>query len=231
MRSLMKNKIKCLLCRAAGRLAYELWDISSGPEGHMKIQGCDCVSLAKQYGTPLYVIDKNRLEKNYFAFCNSFRKWYPRVEICYSYKTNPIPGVIKALHESGAGAEVVSPYELQLALTLDVPPERIIYNGPGKTEEGLSIAVANNIKLINIDGQNEIETIDRLARQNGRRQQVGVRVVSSVGWKSKFGFSIGSGDAFRAYQRINDLQNLCTEFCFCIILIVQYFGFWDILKI
>jgi diaminopimelate decarboxylase len=62
--------------------------------------------------------------------------------------------------------------------------------------------------LINIDGELEIETIDRLARQNGHKQQVGLRVVSSVGWKSKFGFSIESGHAFRAYQRINELQNL-----------------------
>ena len=191
-----------------GQVPYELWDISSGPEGHMMIQGCDCVSLAKQYGTPLHVVDKNRLKKNYFSFYDSFRKWYPRIEICYSYKTNPIPGVIRALHEFGAGAEVVSPYELRLALTLGVPPERIIYNGPGKTDEGLTIAVSNKIKLINIDGPSEIETIDRLARQNGHKQQVGVRVVTSVGWKRKFGFSIESGEAFRAYQRLNELQNL-----------------------
>ena len=200
--------IKRLLCRAVGHLPYELWDISSGQKGHMKIQGCDCVDLAKQYGTPLHVIGKNRLEKNYLTFYNSFRKWYPRIEIHYSYKTNPIPGVIRALHEFGAGAEVVSPYELRLALTLGVPPERIIYNGPGKTDDGLSIAVSNNIRLINIDGLSEIETIDRLARQIGHKQQVGLRVITSVGWKSKFGFSIENGDAFRAYQRLNELQNI-----------------------
>ena len=232
MKTLMKNMIKWLLSQVihaspprllhilnhpvlrdkysceTGQFPYEFWDISSGPEGHMMIQGCDCVSLAKQYGTPLYVVDKNRLEKNYFTFYKSFRKWYPKIEISYSYKTNPIPGVIRTLHEFGAGAEVVSPYELRLALTLGVPPERIIYNGPGKSDEGLTIAVSNNIKLINIDGPSEIETIDRLARQNGHKQQVGVRVVTSEGWKRKFGFSIDSGDAFRAYQRINELHNL-----------------------
>ena len=200
--------IKRFLSRFGGEFPHELWDISSGPEGHMMIEGCDCVNLAKQYGTPLHVVNINRLEKDLLNFHNSFRKWYPRVEINYSYKTNPVPGVIKALHGFGAGAEVVSPNELRLALTLGVAPEKIIYNGPGKTDDGLRTAVSNNIGLINIDGLNEIETIDSLARQNKHKQCVGLRVVSSVGWKSKFGFSIDSGDAFRAYQRINALQNL-----------------------
>ena len=208
MQSLIKNKIKRLLCRATGQLPFELWDASSGQEGQMKIQGFDCISLVERYDTPLHVISNTKLEKNYLHFDNSFRKWYPRIEIYYSYKTNPIPGVIKAIHELGAGAEVVSPYELQLALTLGVSPDRIIYNGPGKSLEGLSIAVSNNIKLINIDGQGEIETIDRLARQYGHKQKVGLRVIGSAGWKSKFGFTIDNGDAFRAYQRINELQNI-----------------------
>lgn len=208
MKSVIKNKIKRLLCRAAGQLPFELWDASSGQKGQMKIQGFDCINLAERYGTPLHVISNNKLEKNYLYFDNSFRKWYSRIEIYYSYKTNPIPGVIRAIHELGAGAEVVSPYELQLALTLGVSPDRIIYNGPGKSLEGLSLAVSNNIKLINIDGQGEIETIDRLARQYGHKQKVGLRVISSVGWKSKFGFTIDNGDAFRAYQRINEMQNI-----------------------
>jgi diaminopimelate decarboxylase len=205
---MIENIIKRLLCRASCQLPFELWDVSSGQKGHMKIQGFDCISLAERYSTPLHVISNNKLEKNYLYFDNSFRKWYPRIEIYYSYKTNPIPGVIRAIHELGAGAEVVSPYELQLALTLGVSPDRIIYNGPGKSLEGLSIAVSNNIKLINIDGQGEIETIDRLARQYGHKQKVGLRVIGSVGWKSKFGFTIDNGDAFRAYQRINELQNI-----------------------
>ena len=172
------------------------------------IQGCDCVSLAKQYGTPVYVVDKKRLKKNYFDFYNSFQQRYPCIEIAYSYKTNPLPGVLKTLHDFGASAEVVSPFELWLALKLGVPAERIIYNGPGKTEESLNVAVSNKIKVINIDDPAEIETINRFAIQHNHKQQVGVRVVTSVGWKSKLGISIKGGGAFKAFQNIKRFQNM-----------------------
>ncbi|MFH1932387.1 MAG: hypothetical protein ABIN18_12470 [Pseudomonadota bacterium] len=188
-------------------LSPDLWDMTCGPNGHLMIQGCDSLSLAKQYGTPLYVVDKARLKKNYIDFRDSFQKRYPRIEISYSYKTNPLPGVLKALHEFGAGAEVVSPFELWLALNkLNVSPENIIFNGPGKTEEALDMAVSNNIKLININGPEEIETIGKLAGRYARKQQVGVRVITSVGWKSKFGFEIKGQSAFKAFRDLKGLQ-------------------------
>jgi len=174
----------------------------------MSVQGCDCVRLAEQYGTPLHVVDKNRLKKNYFSFYNSFRECYSHIEIGYSYKTNPIPGVLKLLHDFGASAEVVSPNELHLALKLGVHPENIIYNGPGKTEEGLMMAISNKVKLINIDSHEEINLINRLAKQHNHKQQVGIRVVTSVGWKTKFGFNIESGDAFKAFKSLSDLENV-----------------------
>ena len=197
-----------IMHRQESGLPPEAWDMTSKPGGHLSIQGSDSVSLARQYGTPLYVVNKRKLEKDYLNFYSSFHSLYPHIEISYSYKTNPLPGVIKILHQLGAGAEVISHFELWLALKLGVSPEKIIYNGPCKTEESLNIAVSHKIKLINIDGMAEIETIDRLARQHGHRQQVGGRVVTSVGWASQFGFSIKNGDALDAFQRLIKLDNV-----------------------
>jgi diaminopimelate decarboxylase len=111
------------------KLSPDLWQLESNSSGQLMIQGIDSVHLSREYGTPLFVVDKNRLKTNYFHFYNSFKKFYPYVEIAYSYKTNPLPGALKALHEFGASAEVVSPFELWLALKLDVPPVKIIFNG------------------------------------------------------------------------------------------------------
>lgn len=183
-------------------LPPEVWGTALGQSGHLTIQDCDTVALTKEHGTPLYVIDRKRLEKDYLNFYRSFSSLYPHIEVSYSYKTNPLPGVIEILHELGAGAEVISHFELWLAIKLGVPPEKIIFNGPCKTEESLKIAVFHRIKLINIDGVAEIETIDRLARQYGHEQQVGIRVVTSVGWSSQFGFNIKNGAAFDAFQRL-----------------------------
>lgn len=186
----------------------EEWEMEIGPKGSLVIRGCDVVHLAQEYGTPLFIVDKQKLERTFFDFLSAFKDKYEKIEIAYSYKTNPLPSVIKILHDFGASAEVISPFELWLALKLGVPPDKIIYNGPAKTEDALRSAISNKIKLINIDGPTEIDLIARLSKMHTHSQQVGVRVVTGVGWASQFGFKIKNGTAFKAFQELVGLQNV-----------------------
>jgi diaminopimelate decarboxylase len=189
-------------------LPPHLWDAGVSTEGHLVIGGYDTDSLAAEFGTPLQVVDRERLKRNYLHFLEAFRRHYPHVEIGYSYKTNPLPGVLRALHEFGAWAEVISHFELWLALKLGVPPERIVFNGPGKTSAALELAVTRGVKLINIDNLSEPDAIHRFAVVVGRPQAVGVRVITSVGWSSQFGLSIASGAARAAFEKIRQLDHL-----------------------
>ena len=184
------------------------WGVSANDDGHLVIGGCDAVELARQYGTPVHVVDEASLVRAFMAFREAFLRRYPRVEIGYSYKTNPLPGVLAILHRAGASAEVISHFELWLALRLGMPGERILFNGPAKTQEALALAVSNQVKLINIDNLDEPQAIHRLAETHGRRQRVGVRVVPSVGWGGQFGFNIRSGAALAAFRRIRELDRL-----------------------
>jgi diaminopimelate decarboxylase len=184
------------------------WSVSANDDGHLIMGGCDAVELAERYGTPLHIVDEASLVRTYRTFRDAFLRRYPRVEIGYSYKTNPLPGVLAALHRAGASAEVISHFELWLALKLGVPGERIIFNGPAKTEEALALAVSNKVKLINIDNLDEPQAIQQLAQANACRQQVGVRVVSSVGWAGQFGINIRAGAALAAFRRIRELDRL-----------------------
>jgi diaminopimelate decarboxylase len=188
-----------------GELSPSLWDVDVNKSGHMQIGGCDVAELAQQYGTPLHVVDKKRLIDNYHRFYNSFYELYPKVKVSLSYKTNPLPGVFQTLHEVGAESEVISEFELWLALKLGVPPGKIILNGPAKTNESLEMAISKNIKLINIDNLNEIEKIDQLSKKYQIKQDVAVRVITSVGWASQFGLSIARGDAYKAFERLTAL--------------------------
>ncbi len=218
LRSALKRPILAALARRddrarrhlqpKGTLPLGLWDLGSSRDGHLTVQGCDTRELARRFGTPLQVVDHARLAKSYHSFLESFRRHWPRVEVSYSYKTNPLPGVLAALHELGAGAEVISAFELWLALALGVPPERIIFNGPAKTEESLALAVARGIDLVNVDGFGEIETLARLVRGRSHRQRVAVRVVTSVGWASQFGFALGDGAALAAFERLRACEGL-----------------------
>jgi len=191
-----------------GSLSPELWDAEVNAAGHLAICGHDTVALALRYGTPLHVVNRRRLEKDFRRFADNFGRRWPNVEIGYSYKTNPLPGVIRELHSIGAWAEVISHFELWLALKLGVSPDRIIYNGPAKSEERLRLAVAKGIRLINVDNIGEIDRIARIAQQTGSRQQVGVRVVTSVGWSSQFGHSIATGEADQAFVRLAGIESL-----------------------
>jgi len=190
------------LGQVQGTLPPELWDLAVNAAGHLAVCGHDTVELARRYGTPLHVASRPRLEKDFRRFIDSFRAGWASVEVGYSYKTNPLPGVIRELHSLGAWAEVISHFELWLALKLGVPPDRIIYNGPAKSDEGLRLGIANGIRLINVDNLGEIDRIGRLAREIGVRQQVGVRVVTSVGWSGQFGHGLANGEAREAFVRL-----------------------------
>jgi diaminopimelate decarboxylase len=181
--------------RHGSRPSSAVWGIDVNAAGNLSLHGHDLVDIARQYGTPLHVVDRERLKRNYDRFYGAFASRYPSVAIGYSYKTNPLPGAIRVLHECGAYAEVISHFELWLALQLGVPPERIIFNGPGKSLASLELAVSRGIFMINIDGPGEVEAIAQLAARYDKRQRVALRVVTSVGWSAQFGSSIGTGAA------------------------------------
>src|SRR5438552_3126449 len=168
-----------LLRRHEGWPPPSLWDMTVNAHGHLCVRGHDLVAIAAECGTPLHVVDEARLQRNFRGFIDAFRQHYPRVEVGYSYKTNPLPGVLQRLHAWGAWAEVISHFELWLALRLGVPPSRIIFNGPGKTLDALDLAVSRSVAVINIDGLGEIEPIEKLAEKHGVTQSVGLRLITS----------------------------------------------------
>lgn len=186
-----------------------LWGIQSSDKGHMVFAGCDCSGMAKIYGTPLFIADCRKIRDNCDRFKRSLESSGCKFELYYSYKTNPVPGILKTIHSSGWGAEVISHYELWLAGKLGVNPGSIIYNGPNKTTESLKVAIENNIKLININSFGEIEKIISLAHELKTKPNIGIRVNTSVGWGNQFGFSIKTGEAFKAYKQLKD-SNICN---------------------
>ena len=129
-------------------------------------------------------------------------------EVFYSYKTNPVPGALRVLHERGVGAEIISPFELWLARKLGVPTARIIVNGPAKTESFLAEAVRARVGLLNINHLEEIDAVARVARRLRRRPAVGLRVVASGGWGGHFGVPIEGGAVLGAFARALSCKEL-----------------------
>lgn len=197
-----ESRQRALLSAAERDLAPSLWGCAINQAGHLSLQGIDLLDLVHQHRSPLHIVDRQRLQANYQEFVGAFRDLYPKVELGTSYKSNPLPGVLMALHEAGSHAEVISEFELWLAIRLGMPGDRIILNGPGKGPGGIRLGVDHGVRIINIDSLYEIELAAERAAGLGRVQDVGVRLVTSVGWSAQFGLNIASGAARAAFAAI-----------------------------
>jgi diaminopimelate decarboxylase len=189
----------------------EQWGFGVNEDDHLVIGGCDTLQLAQEFDTPLHVVDKGMLLETYNSFVRAFENPAVEVETYYSYKTNCLPGMLQILHALGAGAEVVSHYELWLAIRLGVKPEKIILNGPNKSHESLRLAVEYGVKIINIDSMNEIDEIEAIASSLGKTVAVGVRVKPPIGWDAQFGLRMENGEALEACERMSRCKHLDVQ--------------------
>jgi diaminopimelate decarboxylase len=179
------------------------WGLSPSKNG-LVLGGIELHELLARWGSPLHVVDASRLRANAERFLAVPYGAHSGCEVYYSYKSNPIPGVLTYLHELGIGAEVISEYELWLAERLGVPAERTIYNGPAKSDASLRRAVERDILLLNFNHREEIARVARAAREVKKRVRVGVRVSTASGWSAQFGVPIEGGAALAAYAEARD---------------------------
>jgi len=144
--------------------------------------------IIEQYKTPLHIVDRNKIQGNCRGFMRAFQGNYVCVDFFYSYKTNSAPAILEVIHDEGFGAEVVSGFELELALRLGVKPERIIFNGPAKTAFEIEKAIDLGIKLINLDSPDELTIVSDLADKIRKKVSLGLRIRSAYDKTAHFGF-------------------------------------------
>jgi diaminopimelate decarboxylase len=152
-----------------------LWNLQRNND-QLHWNGCSLTELAQRYGTPLFVVNKSRLEQSYREMFDAFRAEGLDVEVFFSFKTNPIPDVLKSLIQLGAGAEVISEFELWLATKLGVEGKKIIVNGSVKSPMLLRQAVESDVALINVETVAELCSLQEITAQLGKTVNVGLRI-------------------------------------------------------
>jgi diaminopimelate decarboxylase len=180
----------------------ETFGLEFDGRGRLCMAGFTIDTLAATYKTPLFIINEPYLRDRARVLRKPRASGRIHHEVFFSYKTNPVPGFLSILHTEGIGAEVISGYELWLALRLGVVPDKIIFNGVGKTEKALETSVERDIRAINIDSFGEIDAIAGIARRAGRQANVGIRLQTGTGWAGQFGLPLAGGHAFEAARRI-----------------------------
>lgn len=184
-------------------------------DGELYCEGVPASELAERFGTPLYVYSGSALLRQLKALQDAFAAADPLV--CYSVKANSNLGVLKLLAEHGSGFDVVSWGEFHRVLKVGGTGQRVVFAGVGKTDEEIAQAIRSDVLMFNVESEEELDAIAAVARREGKKAPVALRVNPNVDPKthryistgkkeSKFGMDIER--AFRAAEHAAKLEGI-----------------------
>ena len=188
-------------------------NLAVNEQGHLTAGGIDTVELAKQYGTPLYIMDEGLIREHCRSFKESMDRYYGGEGlVCYASKAFCCKAMCRIMMEEGLGLDVVSEGELYTALSVGFPPEKLCFHGNNKTDSELSFALEKGVGRIIVDNIYELERLNSLAEQTGRSANIMYRIKPGIDAHthnfimtgqidSKFGFALETGEAFEAVKK------------------------------
>ena len=185
-------------------------------QGNLEISGCDTVSLAKKYGTPLYVMDEVTLRKIAREYKDAFSS-YKKVNMMFASKALMTSQIAKILHEEGFGFDVVSGGEIFTVHNANVDMNYATFNGNNKTYDEIKLALNLNVGRISVDNFYEIKLLDEIAKKKNKIQKILLRITPGIECHtheyiqtghldSKFGFDLTQID-----EAINIIKNECKN--------------------
>ncbi len=187
--------------------------------GHLEIGGCDTVELAKEYGTPLYVMDEAHIRGQMRGMKEAFQKLHAETEVIYASKAFSCLAIARIADEEGLMLDVASAGELYTALRADFPAERIVFHGNNKSREELAMALQAGVGRVIVDNERELGILNELAGEHGIKQKIALRLTPAVDAHThkliqtgrvdtKFGFNILGGMARNGVERALEQENL-----------------------
>ncbi|MDD4169541.1 MAG: diaminopimelate decarboxylase [Desulfotomaculaceae bacterium] len=194
-------------------------------KGHLEIGGCDTLELAREFGTPLYVLDEMCFRLSCRDYYDAFSIKYG-AEVIYAGKTLLNLAVCRMVEEEGLGLDVVSGGELFTALKAGFPAGRIYFHGNNKSSDELAMALQAGIGCFIVDNLFELELLSHLAGEYGQVPAVILRVTPGVDAHtheyiktgqidSKFGLVIETGQALAGVKRALELDNIYFKGLHC----------------
>lgn len=189
-------------------------------KGHLEIGGADCVELAKQFGTPLYVFDEAYIRAMMRVYRDTIAEEYDgNGLVLYASKAFSCEAIYAIAKQEKIGVDVVSGGELYTAMQAGFPAKNIYMHGNNKLPREITYALDCGIGAIVVDAYTEADFIDAEAEKRGIVQDVLIRVnpgveahthayVQTATTDSKFGFSVSDGTAERMTKYILGKKHL-----------------------
>ena len=175
--------------------------------GRLYFAGQDTVELAKQYGTPLYLMDEDRIRHNCRVYTQAFQKHFgPGARPLYASKANSFKRIYEIMREEGMGIDVVSSGEIYTALQAGYDLSQAYFHSNNKTDEDIRYSMEHGIGYFVADNVEEVRAVEAEAARRGIRQKVLLRLtpgidphtyeaISTGKVDSKFGSAIETGQA------------------------------------
>ncbi|RKL64188.1 diaminopimelate decarboxylase [Thermoanaerobacteraceae bacterium SP2] len=178
---------------------------------HLEIGGCDTVDLAREFGTPLYLMDEEYIRKNCRLYKHTLSKLHENSEVIYAGKAFLTMGMCKIIEEEDLSLDVVSGGELYTAISAEFPAKRIYFHGNNKSYEELRMAVKYGVGRIIVDNFYELEMLKDLAKKQRSKIKILLRITPGIEahthdyiktgqLDSKFGFGLENGHAVMAVE-------------------------------
>ena len=143
-------------------------------DGQLYCEATPLQAIGDAVGTPTYVYSAGAILSAFDAYERALAE-VPHLS-CYAVKANMNLAVLALLARAGAGADVVSGGELYRALRAGFEPQRIVFAGVGKTREEIREALKADILFFNVESPAELSAVDEVARAEGTRARIGIRV-------------------------------------------------------
>ena len=195
-------------------------NISRAADGSLRFAGQSVPALAEHYGTPLYLMDEERIRANCRMYLDAFRAAFGGAALpLYAGKAASFKQMYRIMAAEGMGVEAVSQGEIHTVLSVGYPAGRIYFHGDGKTPADVRFAMEHGIGCFIVDNEHELALVDAEARRLGRRQKVLLRITPGIDPHTyeavntgtvdvKFGVPLETGQAFAFVQEALALEGL-----------------------
>jgi diaminopimelate decarboxylase len=206
---------------ATAQQLSHVWPLGSrvNDQGRLELGGCDAVELAREFGTPAYVVVEDDIRARARAFTEAFAARCDDFEVHFASKAFPCTAVLRLLRDEGLACDVASGGELAIALKAGFDASRIHLHGNAKSERELAEALEARVGHVVVDNHMDIDRLERLVPA-GVVQRVQLRVapgvspdthpaISTGGPNTKFGFGLQSAPA--AIERLDASEKLDLE--------------------
>ena len=195
-------------------------NLSINERGHLAFGGVDTVTMAEKYGTPLYLLDEDRVRKNCRVYLSAMKEYFGGESgPLLASKALSFKGIYRIAKEEGMRTDLVSIGEMFTAHAAGFPLSRAYFHGNNKTDRDIETAIEYGVGTFVVDNREELYAIDRIAGERGIRQNILLRLspgidphtqekISTGKVDSKFGTAIETGQAEELTKEALALKNV-----------------------